>query len=462
MNKSTIINMVGKTPLIRAEGLEKELGISKIYLKLEGNNPSGQRIDRLAYLLIKDALAVKKKTICIGSYAPLAKSLAFLSEYYDVECVFVFPKNSKSAKNKVFKNKNIKIIEHGNSQDDCINYSKEICQQNGWYNATLGMENNILNMTALSFIADEIHAQVKGDIDSVFSLMSYGFSVSSLDLGFRQLWINGKLNKLPKLYNCTVNDGNIIYESFKKGSQRIVPMPTENIRVNKYNRHLLNFNSSIAQDALDSIYDTNGEITGISEDELIKYTDRFKKLENIKFSTENGYAIAGFMKEAEKGNIKDGNHIILLNDGRLDLDVRKVTKNDIDITIDEIVRLIDEWLMEYTDPLYEIKDALEAAFETGHVLMAYYDSQLVGISVIVNTGFNSFIPTYHLGYIATKRNIKGRGIATQLLNKAIDLSNGNISLHVEKDNNRAIKLYEKMGFKKSYLRMIHKSRDEEE
>jgi len=454
--------MVGKTPLVRAEKLEKELGISKIYLKLEGNNPSGQRIDRLAYLLIKDALASNKKTICVAAHGALSKSLALISQYYNINCVFVFPKDSRLLSSKAFEQDNIEVIGLDKSQSDCISRSRELCDKNGWYNGTLGMENNILNMTALSFIAEEIHTQVKGEIDSVFSLMSYGFSVSSLDLGFRQLWINGKLNKLPKLYNCTVNDGNIIYESFKKGSQRIITMPTENIRVNKYNRHLLNFNSSIAQDALDSIYDTNGEITGIGEDELINYTDRFKKLENIKFSTENGYAIAGFMKEAEKGNIKDGNHIILLNDGRLDLDVRKVTKNDTDITIDEIVRLIDEWLMEYTDPTYEIKDALESAFETGHVLMAYYDSQLVGISVIVNTGFKSFIPTYHLGYIATKRNIKGRGIATQLLNKAIELADGNISLHVEKDNNRAIKLYEKMGFRKSYLRMIHKSRDEEE
>jgi len=164
------------------------------------------------------------------------------------------------------------------------------------------------------------------------------------------------------------------------------------------------------------------------------------------------------MKHAESGKLKDGTHVIVLNDGRIDLDVRKVEKEELDISMDTIVGHLDEWLMEYTDPLYEIKDALESAFEDGFVVMAYYNSQLAGITVVVNTGFESFIPTYHLGYIATKRTIKGRGIATQLLNKAIELSQGNISLHVERDNNRAIKLYEKMGFEKSYLRMIHRAR----
>ncbi|KAB3536035.1 pyridoxal-phosphate dependent enzyme [Alkaliphilus pronyensis] len=456
--KNTIINMVGKTPLVRAENLEKELGISKIYLKLEGNNPSGQRFDRLAHLLIKDAVSINKRTICMGTPGPLSNSLALISQFYDVECVFAFPTSSRALKNKLFNKENIKLVECGKTQAECVNYCSEMSEKHGWYNATLGMENNILNMTALSFISQELHNQVKEEIDTVFSLMSYGFSVSGLHLGFRQLWINNHIKKLPKLYNCTINEGNVIYESYKKNSLKIKPLPNEKIKVTRYNRHLLNFNSSIAQDALDSIYDANGTITGITEEELLKYTGKFKKIENIKFSTENGYAIAGFMKEVEKGNISNGNHVILLNDGRVDLDVRRVTRNEVDMSIDEIVSNIDEWLMEYTDPLYEIKEALEQAFETGFVLMSFYNNQLSGISVIVHTGFENFIPTYHLGYIATKRTIKGRGIATQLLRKAIELSGGNISLHVEKDNNRAIKLYEKMGFKKSYLRMIHQSR----
>ncbi|ABR49822.1 GCN5-related N-acetyltransferase [Alkaliphilus metalliredigens QYMF] len=459
MNKNTIIHMVGKTPLVRAEKLEKELGISKIYLKLEGNNPSGQRIDRLAHLLIKDALSINKKIICIGSQGPLAKSLAFISQYYDINCVFVFPTNSKFSQNKLFKQDHVKVIPYGKTHFDSINYSQKLCEEEGWYNATLGMENNILNMTSLSFIADELHKQIKGEIDTVFTLMSYGFSTSGLNLGFRQLWINDEMKKIPKLYNCTINDGNVIYESFKKKSTKIIPLSAEQsqVKVTKYNKHLLNFNSSISQDALDSIYDTNGTITGITEEELLRYTKKFKEIENIKFSTENGYVIAGFMKEAEKGNLSDGTHVILLNDGRIDLDVRNVKKEESDLSVDEIVTQIDEWLMEYTDPSYEIKDALKSAFDKGFVLMAYYNNELAGITIIVHTGFESFIPTYHLGYIATKRTIKGRGIATQLLNKAIEVTDGNVSLHVERNNNRAIKLYEKMGFEKSYVRMIHKA-----
>jgi threonine synthase len=459
MNKNTIINMVGKTPILRAEKLEKYLGVSKIYLKLEGNNPSGHRIDRVAHLLIKDAVAINKKTICVAGYGSLSRSLAVLSQYYkDLKIVLIYPKKTRARRSSKYEPDNIEIIHYGKNQAEGIKYSEEICNEKGWYNATLGIDNNILNMTALSSISTELNTQITDDIDSVFSLMSYGFSTSGISLGFRSLWNNDIIKKLPKLYSCTVNDGNVIYESFKKKSPKIIPLKESTLKLSRNNKHLLNFDSTIAQDALESIYDANGTIIGISEEELLRYTAKFKELEKVKFSTEQGYAIAGLMKEAENGNLVNGNHVIILNDGRVDLNVRRVEIDELDMSIDELVSTIDEWMMEYTDPHYEIREAIQSAFQDGFVIMAFYNNQLAGVTIVIHTGFEVFIPTYHLGYIATKKSIKGRGIATQLLTKAIETSKGKISLHVERNNNRAIKLYEKMGFEKSYLRMIYKNK----
>ena len=51
---------------------------------------------------------------------------------------------------------------------------------------------------------------------------------------------------------------------------------------------------------------------------------------------------------------------------------------------------------------------------------------------------------------------KGRGIGTELIKRAIDISDGNIFLHVDLDNQRAQKLYEKLGFRHVYNRMMYK------
>ena len=72
-------------------------------------------------------------------------------------------------------------------------------------------------------------------------------------------------------------------------------------------------------------------------------------------------------------------------------------------------------------------------------------------------GFEDFIPTYHLAYIGVKSGNAGRGMATLLINAAVDKTGGNMSLHVDMPNKRAKKLYEKMGFVHCYDRMIYKS-----
>ena len=229
------------------------------------------------------------------------------------------------------------------------------------------------------------------------------------------------------------------------------------MRVSKYNRDIINFEASVARDVLGAIYDAGGKIAAVSDDELINYVSRFKSTEKIKLDISNGYGVAGFMKEAEEGNLSDGVHVILMGDGKADLEIRQVKRAAAIMPDDKIVELINGWLMEYTDPVYEIREALDNAFKEGFVLFVYHNNDLSGIAIIVNLRFNAYLTHYHLAYIATKKTIKGRGIATQLLNKAIDLAEGNISLHVEMDNQRAIKLYKKMGFDSSYLRMIHKS-----
>ena len=460
MEEYLIKSRVGKTPLIRAERLEKELGLSKIYLKLEGNNPSGHREDRLAYLLIRDALAVGKTTLCLGVYGVLATSLAYLSQYYDVDCVFVLPERSKTKESKLSKYPNIKVLRHGKNYHESIQKSGELSRENDWYNVNPGLENNVLNMTALSYISDEINAQVKGELTSVFMQMSYGYLLSGIHLGFRQLWIKEELDKLPMLYSCTTNEGNQIYESYKKNSPKILPISKEGFRITKYNKHLIGFQSSTAQEALEAVYDTNGKITGITDDELIHYTEKFRRLENIKLDVTNGYAVAGFMKEAEAGNVADGNHVILLNDGRANLEVREIDRREKLLSDEKIVSLVGEWLMEFGDPAEEIQNALDNAFEKGFVIVAYHNKQIAGIAIIVNLGFEKFATKYHLAYIASRGNTKGRGIATEILHKAIQLTEGNLSLHVENYNKRAIKLYEKMGFENCYSRMIYTASDE--
>ncbi len=461
MPEEILKSRVGRTPLVRAKKLEKELGIKKIFLKLEGNNPSGHREDRLAYLIIRDAIARNKKTITMGTFGTIAGSLSYLSQYFDVKCVFYVPNKKRIRRKNLLSEENIKIIENGKNYAECVKESKKKAKENGWYDANFGDANSLMNMYAFSYIAKEINRQLKDKIDTVFCQTFNGSSISGLHLGLKELWINEEIQTLPKIWAASTDNGNAIIETYKKNLRKKIVLDKKDITKTKLSRHMVNANCLNGQDALNAIHDTYGGAIGVKDEEIRKHVPKVKKLEKIKMTLQNSFPIVGFIKAVEDGKVKDGNHVIILDDGTIRLDIRELKKSELDMPYKEFLKKLDTWLLEFTDPLDEMKEAVENAFEKGHVIGAFDHETLVGITILSKLPFKTFFPKFHLSYIATKKNVKGRGIATQLLKKAIEVTKGDLSLHVETNNKRAIKLYEKMGLRKKYYRMHYVGEEHE-
>lgn len=124
----------------------------------------------------------------------------------------------------------------------------------------------------------------------------------------------------------------------------------------------------------------------------------------------------------------------------------------------EIVDFLFNHLGEYGDPKDHILNCLEFATKEklsaagGFVLAVYEKEELLGVTIVNKTGMAGFIPENILVYIAVHEKTRGKGIGKALMEKAIDLAEGDIALHVESDN-PAKRLYEKLGFTNKYLEM---------
>tara|TARA_R110000868_G_scaffold161075_1_gene390977 strand:- start:271 stop:720 length:450 start_codon:yes stop_codon:yes gene_type:complete len=122
-----------------------------------------------------------------------------------------------------------------------------------------------------------------------------------------------------------------------------------------------------------------------------------------------------------------------------------------------IVDFLFEHLENYGDPKSHIEAAIDFALKEkvsfgGFVIVAKIGREIVGAVVINQTGMSGYIPDNILVYIATHGNHRGKGIGKKLMETTLKLCNGDIALHVEKDN-PAKQLYEKMGFTNPYLEM---------
>ena len=128
-------------------------------------------------------------------------------------------------------------------------------------------------------------------------------------------------------------------------------------------------------------------------------------------------------------------------------------------TKQEIINFLFESLEQYGDPKSDIEKCIDYAFgknqKPGGMVLTAIDSEsqeMAGAVIINKTGMDGYIPENILVYIATDKNRRGQGVGKQLMQTAVDLSDGDMALHCEPDNPARF-LYEKLGFTSKYLEM---------
>ena len=123
----------------------------------------------------------------------------------------------------------------------------------------------------------------------------------------------------------------------------------------------------------------------------------------------------------------------------------------------EIVEFLFQHLENFGDSKEDIEKAVNYALKEtisfgGFILEAFEGDRISCVVVVNQTGMKGYIPENILVYIATHKELRGRGIGKKMMLKAIEIADGNIALHVE-PNNPARFLYEKIGFTSKYLEM---------
>ena len=123
----------------------------------------------------------------------------------------------------------------------------------------------------------------------------------------------------------------------------------------------------------------------------------------------------------------------------------------------QIIDFLHEHLDQYGDPKEDIEKCLNYALKIGKSfggfsMLALQGKKAVGAVIVNKTGMDGYIPGNILVYIATHKDVRGKGLGKALMKKALASSSGAVKLHVEPDNPARF-LYEKLGFSSKYLEM---------
>jgi threonine synthase len=396
----------GNTPLIRARQLEKKLNVGRIYLKLEGTNPTGHMIDRIAELSVFNAKKNHFNHIIAYGGNHFLKAMSYFASQQNIKLSIL-----KKTKNQSIQANYIEIKSHKkNIQEKVFQYAKEMHAYLAFEEEQIDLLKNIV----YSQMTDELLMKTKNEVDHIYISHHYRNTTKVIEEHMFKRYIEQTIETMPKIiYGYNENQKEKI--SNDNLSQMLTPM------------------------------------------EKIKMARLLRQNEQIKIPAKDTLAFGAFYKDIQEGKIKKGNHVIVLENAKTYIDVKRIYDFN-EETKEELIQMAISWLVEYQDSILETKDAIESALKNGYILTAQYQQKIEGICVIVNTGFEAFIPSFHLAYIATDPLSKGRGVGTELIQRAIDLTDGSLSLHVDLNNKSARRLYEKMGFKLKYYRMIYEQK----
>ncbi|MFO8110761.1 MAG: pyridoxal-phosphate dependent enzyme [Thermoplasmata archaeon] len=305
---------IGDTSLVKAEKIGKEIGARELYLKLEGENPTGTHKDRLAIQHVDDAIIRNHDIITVGSCGNYALAMSFVTCKSSLKCVVFLPKKYTGSCRKTLGKYGAEIHTVEGGYEESVMASREMAEKMGWYDANPGNKNTSTSLVAYVDISEEIQEQLGETPSSTSVPVGNGTTLAGIHLGFRLLWHKRRSTGIPRMIGVSSTGNNSVIESFSKGFKEMVDLLPEDIQETEVNEPLLNWHAYDGQEALNAVYDTDGMAVGLSDQEMLHYQEMLKAdgIENV---LPVSAAALGGLKRFLAENEIEGKHVIVLTSG---------------------------------------------------------------------------------------------------------------------------------------------------
>ncbi len=278
-----IINLeVGDTGLNRAKGLEREFNIRQLYLKYEGDNPTGTQKDRIAFAQVYDALRRRFRVIVVATCGNYGVAVALAANLAGLKCKIFIPSSYHTERVREMESLGAEIIRLPGTYEDVVTASSEMCEKHRWYDANAGGANTPLQISTYSQIAGEIFEDL-GDAPKYCAVpVSNGTLLAGVFRGFVSLYKRGKTSRIPKMVAASSTRKNPIIQSFKQGLDYCKDLSPEVIRETRLNEPLINWHSFDGEEAMYALRESNGEAFNVSDSKLKEMTSILSRKEGLR------------------------------------------------------------------------------------------------------------------------------------------------------------------------------------
>ncbi len=306
---------IGDTSLVRAPKLEEMLGTEGIYMKLEGENPTGTHKDRLAIQHVDDAIIRGYETITVGSCGNYGVAMSFVACKSGLNCKVFIPKKYSGEMIDTIRGYGAEIILVEGSYEDSVIESRKNAEKEDWYDANPGNKNTPTSLVAYVDIADEIQNELDTPPETVSIPVGNGTTLAGIHLGYRLLWRKQRSEAIPHMLGVSSSGNNAIIETILQGKKEIIELPPDEIVETEVNEPLLNWRAYDGQEAVNAIYDTDGIALGLKDEDLLYYRNIFEEKEQVRLLPVSAAPLGVLEQYLKERNDDGGPHVVILTSG---------------------------------------------------------------------------------------------------------------------------------------------------
>ena len=332
---------VGWTPVYRAEKLENQFGLKKIWVKDDGRNPSASLKDRASSVAVVRALEKKTKTVTAASTGNAASSWAVFTALTDLRTIIFVPKKTPEAKLTQLLLYGAEVIQVNGNYDEAFELCCRAAEKWDWYNRSTAI-NPVLGegkKTAALEICEQLFWQVP---DYIFVPVGDGCIIQGMWKGFKEFYQLKLIDKLPKMVGVQAEGSAPLVHAWDAGTKTAKPVIPKTVADS--------ISVGIPRDqikALRAVRESGGFFISVSDEEILSAISTLAKAVGVFAEPAGAAGMAGLQRSIQDGLCKSNEEAVVMvtGNGLQDIEgVKKAIKTK-PIYVENILEDVEEKLL---------------------------------------------------------------------------------------------------------------------
>ena len=300
----------GCTPLIRADRLAERLGLGEVWVKNDAANPTHSFKDRVVSVAVTRARELGYETIACASTGNLANSVAAHGAALGLDSYVFIPADLEEQKVLATGVYGTKLVGVEGNYDDVNRLCTELCAEREWAFVNINMRPYYAEGSKT--LAFEIAEQLGWELpDRCVVPIASGSLFTKIARGFEEFSELGLVEgELPAMSGAQAQGCSPVASAYAEGHDFCRPVKPDTIA-----KSLAIGNPADGPYALDLARRSGGGVDAVTDEEIRAGIKLLAETTGIFTETAGGVTTATLAKLAERGEIGQGERVVLVITG---------------------------------------------------------------------------------------------------------------------------------------------------